>query len=77
MDRIQQTLLHYLWEGKKESELVDAVWQALRAQGQLLVVDGKRLETEKENVAELQLQLKNFKENTLPQLEVLGIYERT
>ena len=43
------------------------------SQGQFLLKDGKKLETEKENLAELKLQVKGFTEQTLPILTRLGI----
>ena len=48
-------------------------WKTLDSQGQFLLKDGKKLETEKENLAELKLQVKGFTEQTLPVLTRLGI----
>ena len=74
MGRIPQMFLHFLWEGKKENVLAKEVWNVLNSQGQYLIVEGKRLETEKENLDELKQQAKTFTEKTLPLLKALGIY---
>ncbi|MBR0293091.1 MAG: class I SAM-dependent methyltransferase [Acidaminococcaceae bacterium] len=71
--RIQQLFLHFLWEGKKESVLHKEVWNILKSQSRNLIKDGKMLETEKENLAELKEQSKAFLEKTLPVLKTLRI----
>ena len=73
MSRISQMFLHYIWQGVKENALPKEVWKTLDSQGQFLLKDGKKLETEKENLAELKQQVKAFKEQTLPVLARLGI----
>lgn len=71
--RIPQMFLHFLWEGEKESNLPRKVWQTLHAQNQFLIKEGKKLETEKENLAELKQQVKAFMETTMPLLRSLEI----
>ena len=74
LGRIPQMFLHFLWEGKKPDVLAKEVWNVLNSQGQYLIVEGKRLETEKENLDELKQQAKTFTEKTLPVLKALGVY---
>jgi hypothetical protein len=74
LSRISQMFLYFLWEGKKESTLPKEVWKVLQSQNQRLIKDGKPLETEKENLAELKQQAKEFSEKLLPTLRALGIY---
>ena len=62
-----------MWQGVKENALPKEVWKTLDSQGQFLLKEGKKLETEKENLAELKLQVKGFTEQTLPVLTRLGI----
>ena len=45
------------------------------SQGQSLLKDGKKLESEKENKAELRRLLTLFNEKGLTRLKALGIYE--
>ena len=73
-NRVSQMFLYFLWEGKKESTLPKEVWKVLQSQNQRLIKDGKPLETEKENLAELKQQAKEFSEKLLPTLRALGIY---
>ena len=72
--RVPQMFLHFLWEGKKESTLYKEVWNILKSQNRSLIRDGKRLETDKDNLAELKEQGKVFIEKMLPVLKTLGIY---
>lgn len=74
LGRIPQMFLHFLWEGKKPAVLAKEVWNVLNSQGQYLIVEGKRLETEKENLDELKQQAKTFTDKTMPLLKALGIY---
>ena len=73
LNRISQMVLHFMWQGVKENALPKEVWKTLDSQGQFLLKEGKKLETEKENLAELKQQVKAFKEQTLPVLTRLGI----
>ena len=73
-NRVSQLFLYFLWEGKKESVLPKEVWNVLQSQNQRLIKDGKPMETEKENLAELKQQAKEFSEKLLPTLRALGIY---
>ncbi len=48
-------------------------WKLLAAQGQRLLKEGKPLETEEENLAELKAQANEFGETHLPVLRTLQI----
>ena len=54
-------------------EWPQAVWQILQSNGELLVKDGKPLQTPEENLAELGVQARDFAEKQLPTLEALRI----
>ena len=72
--RFQQLFLSALWKGKKTpTEWAEAAWAVIAAQGQRLVKDGKTLESEAENKAELTAQAEGFAEKQLPVLKSLGI----
>jgi hypothetical protein len=49
------------------------VWQSIARQGVRMVVEGKRLETEEENLAELGKRCEEFKAERVPLLQSLGI----
>jgi hypothetical protein len=49
------------------------VWQLLSAQGQLMLKDGKPLESEQENRSELKLQAEAFIAKQLPTLRALAV----
>jgi hypothetical protein len=59
--------------GKIPEEWAQAAWKILSAQGQQLVKEGKTLETEQENLAELTAQAKEFQDKHLPLLKILRI----
>ncbi len=72
--RFQQLFLMAMGLGHKESgEWADIAWKTLSAQGQLIMKEGKALETPEENIAELKEQAKTFAEKQLPILKALGI----
>lgn len=72
--RFQQLFLQAKAQGKKQpTEWAQAVWQLLAMQGQRLLKDGKAIETEAENLAELIAQANAFAEKQLPILKMLGI----
>ena len=75
VDRFRQLFLGSLWEGKKTpAEWAEAAWAIIAAQGQRLLKDGKTLESEAENKAELTAQAESFAESQLPVLRSLGIH---
>jgi SAM-dependent methyltransferase len=73
--RFQQMFLEARTQGKKDQpdEWAQYVWQILAAQGQKLIKEGKALETEAENIAELKAQARSFAEKNLPILKALQI----
>ncbi len=74
VDRFQQLFLLALGQGKKQpAEWAALVWQVLNAQTQKLQKEGKTLETEAENLAELNNQAKVFAEKYLPILKALQV----
>ncbi len=50
-----------------------SVWQLLQAQGQKLLKEGKPLETDAENLAELTGKAQGFAEKQMPVLKALGV----
>ncbi len=58
---------------KQPAELARFVWNVLAAQGQRIMKDGKALESEADNLAELQQQAEVFVHKQLPVLKALGI----
>jgi hypothetical protein len=50
-----------------------SVWQLLQAQGQKLVKEGKTLDTDEQNLAELNEQARTFGEKQVPVLRALGV----
>lgn len=72
--RFHQLFLLALAEGQKQpSEWARHAWQVLAGQGQKLLKEGKPLETEAENLAELTAQAQSFSEKQLPVLKALQI----
>ncbi len=65
--RFEQLFLLALSQGKKQpGEWAQSVWQILQAQGRKLVKEGKTLETDEENLAELNEQAQKFGEKQVP-----------
>jgi SAM-dependent methyltransferase len=72
--RFQQLFLLAKNQGKKApAEWAEFAWQLLASQGQQLLKEGKKLDTETENLAELTAQANTFAEKRLPILKALGI----
>jgi len=72
--RIQQLFLHsQQLGGKKTSDWTRFAWDALTAQGQRIVKDGKTVETPEDNMKEIQLQADAFQTSRMPLLKALGI----
>ena len=72
MDRIGQLFL--LAAREKAPDRARFVWDFLKIQGQKIVKDGKMLDTEEENVAELKERARLFVEKAAPILAMLGIH---
>ena len=74
VNRQQQLILLAAHKGRKTpSEQGKFVWEALAAQGQRVVKDGKVLEFPEENLSELSAQATEFSEKRAPILKALGI----
>lgn len=74
INRFDQLFLLAREAGKSEpSEWVDYVWGVLSSQGQRLIVEGKPLESDAENLAELKKRSQKFAEMTLPILKAVQI----
>ncbi len=58
---------------KKPEEWSQFVWQVLSAQGQKLIKDGKMIEADEDNLAELTEQAKGFAQKQLPIFKALAI----
>lgn len=72
--RFQQLFLLARAQGRKQpAEWVQFVWQTLSAQGQLIIKEGKTLESAEENLAELTREANEFTEKRLPILRALEI----
>ena len=73
--RFQQLFLSALWEGKKTpTDWAEAAWAIIAAQGQRLLKDGRTLESEAENKAELTALAEDFAKKQLPVLKGLGVF---
>jgi SAM-dependent methyltransferase len=72
--RFSQLFLSGLRGGQsKPHELAKAAWAILAGQGQRILKDGKALESDGENLAELTTQAEVFNKQQLPILKALGI----
>lgn len=61
-------------EGKKQSdEWAEYAWQLLKIQQQAVLKDGKALEGDEANLAELKVQAAGFQNSRLPMLHALGV----
>jgi len=69
----QLFVLAYLQGKKQPTEWASFVWNIVKAQGRKLIKDGKTLETEEENLAELLDQANHFSQKRLPILKALMI----
>ncbi|MBK5967527.1 MULTISPECIES: hypothetical protein [Thiorhodovibrio] len=57
----------------KPSDWAEATWQPLKSQGQRLLKEGKPMESEEDNRAELRHQAEAFPAKQLPILKVLQV----
>jgi len=74
LSRFNQLFISALQEGNKDPAAVARhVWKILAMQSQKLVSDGKIIENEDENIAELQRQATDFMRDNLPILKSLLI----
>ncbi len=74
VDRFQQLFLLARQTGRPQPEAwAQFAWEALSAQGQRILKEGKPIETPEENLAELLTQAKAFSGKRLPILQALGI----
>lgn len=74
ISRISQLFLQARTSGKKQpQEWVQHTWQVMSAQKQHIIKEGKTLETEEDNLAELTRQAQVFQEKELPVLKALQI----
>lgn len=72
--RFQQLFLGAIAEGRKTpEEWAETAWEALRAQDQNVIKEGKALETPEENLAELRSMAKEFQSDRLGMLETFGV----
>ncbi|MDR2213402.1 MAG: methyltransferase regulatory domain-containing protein [Pseudomonadales bacterium] len=72
--RFQRLFAMAYSDGLREaSEWAKFTWDILRAQGQRILRDGKAIESEEDNLAELNAQAETFKTKTLPILKALSI----
>ena len=72
LPRFAQLFVEAVEQGKKTAaDLAQHVWAILAAQGQAIVKEGKALEGEAANVAELQGQADTFLKKQLPILKAL------
>ena len=72
--RIQQLFLAGLAKELKQPEdIARFAWQIVSALGQKVMKEGKRLETDAENINELTEQTKAFLEKKLPVLKALQV----
>jgi len=72
--RMPQLFLAAMGSGRSNpADWVDAVWPILAMQGQAIIRDGRPLETDEENRAELLRQAESFAEKQLPILKALQV----
>jgi hypothetical protein len=70
IERINQLIL---LAGRQKKDPVRFVWEIIAGQGQRLVKDGKAIESEADNLAELTARVATFEEKVLPVLKRLKI----
>jgi hypothetical protein len=72
--RFEQLFLREMAQGKKDpQQWASATRALLKAQGQRIIKDGKPLESDEENLAELAQQAQAFSTKRLPLLRKLGV----
>jgi SAM-dependent methyltransferase len=74
VNRFQQLFLLEIMSGRSQpSEWVDAVWRTLRQQKQRIVKEGKTMESEEDNLAQLRAWADEFKAKQVPILKALQV----
>jgi hypothetical protein len=74
VDRMQQLFLLALNDGKKDpKQWAKTAWELLKAQGQRVVKDGKPIDGEAENIAEIEQRAAEFALKRLPVLKTLMV----
>lgn len=74
VDRFERIFLLAMAQGlKKPAEWAEFAWQLLSSQGQLMIKDGKTLESAEENIAAYTENAEKFKKVKLPVLKSLGV----
>ena len=74
VDRFQQLFILAMQHGKKQPvEWAQLAWEVLSAQNQRIIKDGKTLETNEENLAELVSQATVFAQKRLSLMRALGV----
>jgi hypothetical protein len=72
--RFEQLFLLARQQGRKQpGEWAQSTWQIIASQGQKLIKEGKTLDSQEENLAELNDQAKIVGETRLPVLRALGV----
>ena len=75
LNRFQQLFISSIKQGKKRpEEWADGAWQVLSLHGQRLVVEGKTLDSNEENLKELTRQAIELGEKRLPILKAMQIF---
>lgn len=73
ISRLQQLFLLSVLEGKKnDQEHIDHIWQILKSQNQKIVIKGEVIQSDEENIKQLQTMVSDF-QKTLPLLRTLKI----
>jgi len=74
VNRFEQLFLRELTQGQQDPrQWAAATWALLKAQGQRLIKEGKTLEADADNLAELGSQAAAFETKRLPMLRRLGV----
>lgn len=72
--RFHQLFLLARWQGRKQAaDLAQQAWAVLASQGQRILKEGKPLDSDQDNLAELNAQALVFVDRQLPILKALGI----
>jgi SAM-dependent methyltransferase len=74
LTRFQQLFLYARVNGSiKSQEWASYAWSILKSQNQRILIQGKALESDEENLKELNNQALDFEKNHLPILKILGV----
>jgi hypothetical protein len=74
VNRFEQLFLREIAQGKKDpQQWASAAWALLKAQGQRIIKEGKTLESDEDNLAEIAAQARAFEAKRLPLLRKLGV----